>query len=56
MTRTEFSKLLMNKIDKLSLKDIKDDIVQFIPDDKPLEIWSKDHFKELAKRIRFVDK
>jgi len=30
------------------------DIVRFTPDDKPLEIWSKNYFKDLAKRIRFA--
>lgn len=56
MTRTEFMQLLINKIDQVSLDDIKEDIVRFIPDDKPLEIWTRDYFKELAKRIRFVEK
>lgn len=53
MTPDEFGKLLIEKIEQVSMDDIKDDIVRFIPDDKPLEIWSKDYFKELAKRIRF---
>lgn len=56
MTREEFTQLLIDKIDQVSMDDIKEDIVRFIPDDKPLEIWSRDYFKELAKRIRFVDK
>jgi hypothetical protein len=53
MTTEEFMKLLINKIDQVSMADIRDDIVRFIPDDTPLEIWSKDYFKELARRIRF---
>jgi hypothetical protein len=48
--------LLIDKIDNVSMNDIKEDIVRFIPDDKPLEIWSRDYFKELANRIRFMDK
>lgn len=56
MTRAKFKQLLIEKIDQVSMDDIKDDIVRFIPDDKPIEIWSKDYFKELARRIRFVDK
>jgi hypothetical protein len=55
MTRNEFTRLLLNKIDQVSMEDIKSDIVRFIPDEKPLEIWSKDYFKELAKRIRFSE-
>lgn len=56
MTREEFTQLLIGKIDQVSMDDIKDDIVRFVPDDKPLEIWSRDYFRELARRIRFVDK
>ena len=41
---------MIDKIDQVSIDDIKEDIVRFIPDDKPLEIWSRDYFKELAKR------
>ena len=55
MTPEECLKLLIDKIDKVSVSHIKEDIVRFIPDDKPLEIWSHDYFKDLVKRIRFVD-
>lgn len=54
MSQEEFTDLLMDKIDRVSIKEIKEDIVRFIPDDKPLEIWSAAYFKEIAKRIRFV--
>jgi hypothetical protein len=54
MTWEEFMQLIMDKIDKVPMDDIKDDIARFIPDDKVLEIWSGDYFKELAKRIRFL--
>lgn len=56
MTKEEFTQLLIDKIDQVSMDDIKEDIVRFIPDDKFLEIWSRDYFTELAKRIRFLDK
>ena len=56
MTKEKFMQLLIDKIDQVSMDDIKEDIVRFIPDDEPLEIWSRDYFKELARRIRFVDK
>ncbi|MES1224349.1 MAG: nucleotidyl transferase AbiEii/AbiGii toxin family protein, partial [Bacteroidota bacterium] len=54
MSRKEFSQLLTHKIDQVSIDAIKDDIVRFIPEDNPLEIWSRNYFKELARRIRFV--
>ena len=56
MTSDKFTQLLTEKIDQVSMADIREDIVRFIPDDKPVEIWSRDYFKELAKRIRFADK
>ena len=56
MSREKFTQLLIDKIEQVLMDDIKEDIVRFIPDDKPLEIWSRDYFKELAKLIRFVDK
>lgn len=56
MTTAEFTQLVTDKIDQVSTDDIKKDIVRFIPDDQPLEIWSRDYFKALAKRIRFVEK
>lgn len=55
MSKTEFVKLLNFKIDQVSIDDIKDDIVRFIPDPRPLTIWSRDYFKELIKRIRFTN-
>jgi len=56
MSRAEFTQLLFDKIEQVSMHDITDDLVRFIPDDKPLEIWSRDYFKELANRIRIQDK
>lgn len=56
MTTAEFTQLVTDKIDQVSMDDIKKDIVRFIPDDKPLEIWSRGYFKALAKRIRFLEK
>jgi hypothetical protein len=56
MSRKEFTQLVIDKIDQVDIDHIKEDIVRFIPDDKPLDIWSSDYFKELAKRICFPDK
>jgi hypothetical protein len=49
----DFISLLYEKIDAVSFKSIREDIVKFIRDDKVIEIWSPDYFKELASRIRF---
>lgn len=56
MSREEFTQLVFDKIDQVDIDHIKEDIVRFIPDDKPLDIWSREYFKELAKRIRFLGK
>lgn len=55
MTPKEVSELIIKKINSVSFKAIKEDIVKFIPDDKVLEIWSSDYFKQLVKLIRFKD-
>lgn len=55
MHREEFTQLLIDKIYHVSMDEIREDIVRFIPDDKPIEIWSREYFRELASRIRFVE-
>jgi hypothetical protein len=49
----ECKRLLNDKIDTVSFKSIKEDIVKYIRDDKVLEIWSPEYFRELVKRINF---
>lgn len=55
MSREEFTQLVIDKINQVDIEHIREDIVRFIPDEKPLEIWSRNYFEVLAKRIRFVD-
>ena len=54
MSEGEFKNLLTNKIDSVSFRSIKEDIVRFISDDKVLEIWSPAYFMELSEKILFV--
>jgi predicted nucleotidyltransferase component of viral defense system len=49
----ECKELLNAKIDAVSFKSIKEDIVKYIRDDKVLDIWSPEYFRELVKRIIF---
>lgn len=49
----DFLRLLHKKIETVSFKNVREDIVKFIRDDKAIEIWSPGYFKELANRIRF---
>ena len=53
ISEKEFTALLLKKIDAVSFKAIKEDIVKFIRDDKVLEIWSPAYFKELVRHIQY---
>ena len=48
-----FRTLLVDKIDTVSFKSIREDIVKFIRDDKVIEIWSPGCFKDLIQKIKF---
>lgn len=52
ISKKEFTALLLKKIDAVSFKAIKEDIVKFIQDDKVLEKWSPAYFKELVRHIQ----
>ncbi len=47
--------LLNKKIDNISIESIKDDIIPFIKDDSILKIWSPEYFKDLIKKLKFID-
>lgn len=49
----EFLDLLTVKIESVSFSSIREDIVRFIPDDKIIEIWSPEYFKDLIEKIKF---
>ena len=53
ITREQFMNLLENKIENISFSNVRDDIVRFIPDEKILDIWSADYFKDLVQHIKF---
>jgi len=53
ISKKEFMKLLENKIENISYKNVRDDVVRFIRDDKVLDIWSANYFKDLIEKIRF---
>ena len=53
ITEAKFINLLHQKIDQVSFKSIREDIVRFIPDETVLEIWSPQYFKDLAGKIKF---
>ncbi len=53
ISKKEFMQLLENKIENISYKNVRDDVVRFIRDDKLLDIWSANYFKDLIEKIRF---
>jgi predicted nucleotidyltransferase component of viral defense system len=53
MTTEQFKILLTEKIDTVSFKSIREDIVRFIRDDRVIEIWSPEYFKDLIQKIKF---
>ena len=55
MTRDDLVELFDAKIKKLDIKAAKKDIINFLRDASPLELWSKDFFREISQRIRLLD-
>jgi hypothetical protein len=53
ISKEEFIQLLENKIAIASYDGIREDIVRFIRDDKVLDIWSAQYFKDLITKIKF---
>lgn len=55
ISKEEFLLLMEQKINAVSFKNIKEDIVRFITDDKVLEIWSETYFNDLIKQVKFLE-
>jgi len=53
ISRDQVIRLLNEKIDAVSFDRIREDVVRFIHDDKALEIWSPQYFKDLVGKITF---
>jgi len=45
--------LIRNKIVGLNFKNMKEDVVRFIPNGEALEIWSSDYFLRLIEKLKF---
>lgn len=46
-------KLLQDKIQTVSIENIKEDVVRFIKDDKVLTIWNQQYFLDLSEKLKF---
>lgn len=53
ISKEDVLELIRHKIDGLNFKNVKEDIVRFIPNDEALEIWSAGYFLELIEKLRF---
>jgi len=54
ISKVQIVELLHQKIETVSVKNIKDDVVRFINDHQKLNIWSQDYFKDLTTRMKFT--
>ena len=52
LSKNQLVKMLNDKIDSISFKAAKEDIVKFIPDPSVLDIWSPAYFHDLVKKIK----
>lgn len=53
ISENQLIQLLDEKIGAVSFDRIREDIVRFIPDEKILDIWSPQYFKDLVDKIQF---
>ena len=53
INQKKFMQLLEAKIEGISFRAVREDIVRFIRDDKVLEIWSVNYFKDLIAKLKF---
>ncbi|MCK9466334.1 MAG: nucleotidyl transferase AbiEii/AbiGii toxin family protein [Thiopseudomonas sp.] len=54
LTPDLFSAWLTQRIEQLDVESAKNDVRRFIADTQLLDIWSRDYFMQLAKRVRFT--
>ncbi len=53
ISKEQFINLVQEKISSISFKNVREDIQPFIRDEKVLDIWSADYFRDLIMRIKF---
>ena len=55
INKQQIIELLQTKIENISFKNVKEDVVRFIKDDKVLDIWSPNYFNDLIEKIKFKE-
>lgn len=54
ISEEEFMLLLNNRINTVNINQVKADIQRFIPDMQKINIWSKEYFLDLVKKLKLV--
>lgn len=52
ISRAQLISLLENKINSVDINKVKDDVIRFIPDRAELDIWSKEYFQALIRKLK----
>lgn len=52
ISHEQIIELLNTKINTVSFKNIKEDVIRFIKNDNVLNIWSPEYFKDLVKKMK----
>ena len=52
----EIKQMLLEKIDTVSIEQIRDDVIRFIANKRSIEIWSKSYFKDLVDQIKYLER
>jgi hypothetical protein len=53
LTGDDVMEMLRKKFSSVSFENVKEDVRPFIKDDKVLEIWGEEYFKDLSERLKF---
>ena len=56
MSSDDVLKLLHEKIESVSMKQVKEDVENFVADSSALDIWSAKYFNDLLQKIKFLEK
>jgi len=54
LTEDDLHHLLVQRIEKVNIEQIKQEVEPFVKDPASLAIWSKDFFLDIASRIKVV--
>jgi predicted nucleotidyltransferase component of viral defense system len=55
ITSEDILQLLRDKINSISVEQVKVDVVRFISNEQQLEIWSKSYFLDLIEQLRYME-